>query len=102
MLPAASHSIKRRRLLLGEFLVGVIFLRGRKLQQPTRIAHDRSPSQLLANDVLDIFEPPLIGRKESEPVTIAPLTRSPVLNDVGRKFHGRCVLIAPPLPRRWR
>src|SRR6516165_8225458 len=102
MLPAAPHSIKRRRLLLVEFRLGVVLLRRRKLQQPTRIANDRSPSQLLAHDVLDIFERPLIGRKESEPVTITPLTGPPVLDDVSRNLHRRSVVIATPLPRRRR
>src|SRR5215471_14177891 len=100
MLPAASHSIKRRRLLFGEFRLGVVFLRGRKLQQPTRIAHDRSPSQLLAHDVLDIFERPLIGRKESEPVTIAPLTRPPVLDPDMNQVSPVSTLA--PLPRTGR
>jgi hypothetical protein len=60
MLPAAPYSINRRLLLLSVFFLGVVLLRGRQLQQAPRITHDRSPRQLLAHNVLNIFERGLV------------------------------------------
>ena len=49
-----------------------------------------------------IFKRRLIRREESEPVTIAALTRSPVLDDVSSDLHRRSVGIATPVRRRRR
>jgi hypothetical protein len=102
MLPAAPHSINRRFLLLSVFFLGVVLLRGRQLQQAPRIMNDRSPRQLLAHDVLNIFERSLVRSEECQPVAIAPLARSPMLDGVSSDLHRWSVGIATPLPRRRR
>ena len=69
---------------------------------PACIPHDRSPRELLADDVLDIFERRLIRRQECEPISIASLARPLVLDNVGGELHRRRIVVAPPLPRRRR
>src|SRR5438874_12158484 len=46
----------RARFLFSKPFLRLILLCSGKLQNSGRIAHDRSPRQLLAHDVLDIFE----------------------------------------------
>ena len=53
MLPAAPDRIDRRGFLLGKFLLGVVLLRGRELQQAPRIAHDRSRVSFIVKTAVD-------------------------------------------------